>query len=63
MLSADGRRVLLDQPTVCALRDGIDLAVERGTWGGEGAVAEFAAAGATVTVLAVPGGAVRLRVL
>jgi hypothetical protein len=55
--------VVLDQPALRALRDGIDAAVARGAAGGEGAVAEVEAGGATVTVIAVRGGSVRLRVL
>jgi hypothetical protein len=63
LLKADAARVILDQAALRALRDGIDQAVARGTRGGEGAVAEVAAGDATVTVIAVPGGSVRLRVL
>ena len=63
LLTADTARVVLDQESLRARRDGIDQAVARGTRGGEGAVAEVAAGDATVTVIAVPGGSVRLRVL
>jgi hypothetical protein len=60
--SSEPARLRLDDDALRALRDGIDAAVARGASGGEGAVAEFAADGAVVTVIAVPGGSVRLRV-
>jgi hypothetical protein len=55
-------RLRLDEETTRMLRDAFDDAVARGTSGGEGAVAEFEADGATVVVIAVPGGSVRVRI-
>ena len=44
------------------LRDGIDAAVARGAAGGQGPVSEFGVGDAAVTVSAVPGGSVKLRI-
>jgi hypothetical protein len=60
--SSEPVRIRLDDDALRALRDGVDAAVARGAGGGEGAVAEFGADGGIVTVIAVPGGSVRLRV-
>ncbi|MEA2291251.1 MAG: hypothetical protein QOF17_271 [Solirubrobacteraceae bacterium] len=59
---ADPVRVRLDDASLRALRDGVDAAAARAATGGQGAVAEFGADGATISVIAAAGGAVRLRV-
>lgn len=62
VLVVEDARLTLDQEGLRDLRDGIDLAVARGAAGGQGAVHQFAAGDATVTVSAVPGGSVRLHI-
>jgi hypothetical protein len=55
-------RLTLDQAALRELRDGIDAAVARGAAGGQGVVHRFEVGDATVTVSAVPGGSVHLRI-
>jgi hypothetical protein len=55
-------RLELDQAAVRELRDGIDAAVALGARGGQGPAYRFAVGDATVTVSAVPGGAVHLHI-
>jgi hypothetical protein len=55
-------RLTLDQAGLRELRDGIDLAVTRGAAGGQGPSHRFEVGDATVTVSAVPGGSVNLRI-
>ena len=62
VLIVEDARLTLDQAGLRELRDGIDLAVARGAAGGQGPVHEFAAGDATVTVSAVRGGSVQLRI-
>ena len=62
ILTVDEARLTLDQEALRALRDGIDAAVARGAAGGQGPVSEFGVGDATVTVSAVPGGSVKLRI-
>jgi hypothetical protein len=62
VLTVDEARLTLDQDGLRELRDGIDAAVARGAAGGQGIVHEFEAGGALVTISAVPGGAVKLRI-
>ena len=62
VLVLDSARLTLDQAGLRELRDGIDAAVARGAAGGQGPVHEFEAGGAVVTVSAVPGGSVQLRI-
>lgn len=61
-LVVDDARLTLDQAGLRELRDGIDSAVARGAAGGQGPVHEFAAGDAVVTISAVPGGSVKLRI-
>ncbi|MBE2318681.1 hypothetical protein DVA67_022075 [Solirubrobacter sp. CPCC 204708] len=62
VLAVEEARLTLDQAALRELRDGIDAAVARGAAGGQGPVSEFAVGDAVVTVSAVPGGAVKLRI-
>ena len=62
VLTVDEARLTLDQAGLRRLRDAIDEAVARGAAGGQGLVSEFEAGDAVVTVSAVPGGSVRLRI-
>jgi hypothetical protein len=62
ILAVEGARLTLDQTALRELRDGIDAAVARGAAGGQGPVHEFAVGHAVVTVSAVPGGSVQLRI-
>jgi hypothetical protein len=55
-------RLTLDQAGLRELREGIDAAVARGAAGGQGAVHRFEVGDATVTVSAMPGGSVNLRI-
>lgn len=55
-------RLTLDQEGLKELRDGIDAAVTRGALGGQGPAHRFEVGDATVTVSAVPGGSVNLRI-
>jgi hypothetical protein len=55
-------RLTLDQAGLRELRDGIDAAVARGAAGGQGVVHRFEVGDATVTVSAMPGGSVNLRI-
>jgi hypothetical protein len=59
---AEPSRLTLDQAALQELRDGIDAAVARGAAGGQGPAHRFAVGDATVTVSAVPGGSVNLRI-
>ena len=61
-LDAAPSRLTLDQAALRELRDGIDAAVARGAAGGQGPAHRFAVGDATVTVSAVPGGSVNLRI-
>lgn len=61
-LTVDGARLALDQAELRELRDGIDAAVALGARGGQGPAHRFTVGGATVTVSAAPGGAVRLHI-
>ena len=58
----DGGRLTLDQAALRELRQGLDLAVARGVAGGQGPAHRFEVGDATVTVSAVPGGSVHLRI-
>ena len=62
ILTVDSAKLTLDQAGLRELRDGIDAAVARGAAGGQGPVSEFGVGDATVTVSAVPGGSVKLRI-
>jgi hypothetical protein len=62
VLTVDDAQLTLDQAGLRELRDGIDAAVARGAAGGQGIVHEFEAGNAVVTVSAVPGGSVKLRI-
>ena len=62
VLALEDARLTLDQTALRELRDGIDAAVARGAAGGQGTVHEFAVGDAVVTVSAVPGGSVKLRI-
>ena len=62
VLTVDEAQLTLDQAALRELRDGIDAAVARGAAGGQGIVHEFEAGNAVVTVSAVPGGSVKLRI-
>jgi len=62
VLTVHDTRLKLDQAGLQELRDGIDAAVARGAAGGHGPAHRFEAGGATVTVSAVPGGSVNLRI-
>ena len=62
VLTVDEARLTLDQNGLRELRDGIDAAVARGAAGGQGVVREFEAGNAVVTISAVPGGSVKLRI-
>ena len=55
-------RLTLDQDGLRELRDGLDAAAARGATGGRGPVHRFAVGDATVTVSAVSGGSVNLRI-
>ena len=55
-------RLTLDQSALRELREGLDAAVARGAAGGQGPAHRFAVGDATVTVSAVPGGSVNLRI-
>jgi hypothetical protein len=55
-------RLTLDPDGLRALRDGLDAAVALGARGGAGPAHAFAAGDATVTVSAVAGGSVGLRI-
>jgi hypothetical protein len=62
VLTVDDARLTLDQAGLRELRDGIDAAVARGAAGGQGVVHEFGAGDAVVTISAIPGGNVKLRI-
>jgi alpha-D-ribose 1-methylphosphonate 5-triphosphate synthase subunit PhnG len=62
ILTVPPARLTLDQEALRELRAGIDAAVARGAVGGQGAVHRFEVGDATVTVSAVPGGSVNLRI-
>jgi hypothetical protein len=55
-------RLTLDQAAARELRDGVDAAVALGAAGGQGPAHRFAVGDATVTVSAVAGGSVNLRI-
>jgi hypothetical protein len=55
-------RLTLDQAALRELRDGIDAAVAHGAAGGQGPAHRFDVGDATVTVSAVSGGSVNLRI-
>jgi len=55
-------RLKLDAAASRELRDGLDAAVALGARGGQGPAHRFAVGDATVTVSAVPGGSVNLRI-
>jgi hypothetical protein len=55
-------RLTLDQAAARELRDGVDAAVALGASGGQGPVHRFTVGDATVTVSAVPGGSINLRI-
>jgi hypothetical protein len=55
-------RLKLDAAAARELRDGMDAAVALGVSGGQGPAHQFAVGDATVTVSAVPGGSVNLRI-
>jgi hypothetical protein len=55
-------RLTLDAAAARELRDGVDAAVALGARGGLGPAHRFAVGDATVTVSAVPGGSVNLRI-
>jgi hypothetical protein len=58
----ESSRLTLDQAALRELRDGLDAAAARGATGGQGPVHRFAVGDATVTVSAVVGGSVNLRI-
>jgi hypothetical protein len=55
-------RLELDGTAARELRDGVDAAVALGASGGQGPAHRFAVGDATVTVSAVAGGSVNLRI-
>ncbi len=60
--SGEPARLKLDAAAARELRDGMDAAVALGVSGGRGPAHQFAVGDATVTVSAVPGGSVNLRI-
>jgi hypothetical protein len=62
ILTVGPSRLTLDPAGLSELRDAIDAAVARGAAGGQGPAHRFDVGDATVTVSAVSGGSVNLRI-